>query len=126
MSVSSNLLKKTINRMKGYIYGLYKNNDENDIFYIGATTNPAGRLISHKQKYPYHIFYCTIQMSILEEVEFNDIKELRTLENYWIQQFVAWGFKLSNYNLGYGKDTRLMQLYNNNYNDVPVIMWPYV
>lgn len=105
--------------MTGYIYGLYKNNDENDIFYIGATINPSARIIAHRCTFPFYIFNSRIELVIIEEFEFENKKDLNLLEAYWIQQFVAWGFSLKNYNLHYGKDVRLIKKYieieNGNY-----------
>jgi len=89
---------------------LYKNNDENDIFYIGSTVNPKTRILGHTVDIPYNVYNCRIEMSILEEVEIDTRRELFKLEWYWIQQFVAWGFKLTNYNLHYSVNVRLLKM----------------
>lgn len=92
--------------MKGYIYCLWDKN-ENDIFYIGATVNPKNRLIGHRSSnIEYYINennnYSSrkkdrnVNMSIIDEIEFKERKELGAVEDYWIHQFMAWGFTLQN------------------------------
>lgn len=91
--------------MKGYIYSLHAKS-ENDIVYIGATFNPIGRQTAHRNNFPYYWYDCYLTMSIIEEVEVKDRRELLNCEAYWIQQFFAWGFKLRNYILYFGVDVR--------------------
>ena len=112
--------------MKWYIYGLYKNNDENDIFYIGRSRNPAKRIIDHRQKFPYYVFDCRIQFVTIDEIDCESIEEIDKLETYWIQQFHAWGFKLSNYNLKYGFDVRHLLWMNDIDNNRESIGRPFV
>lgn len=89
--------------MIGYIYNL---SEKNDIFYVGCTINPSKRLKIHNYKFRYYESYggmCYLKknfkgvtMDIIEEIEFKEYKELFRLENYWIHQFIAWGFELTN------------------------------
>lgn len=76
--------------MKGYIYTLSYETESN-LFYVGSTTNPKGRLQSHRTKFGY-----LTRMDIVEEIEFNDIDELLLLEKFWNDQFKQWGFSLKN------------------------------
>jgi hypothetical protein len=94
--------------MKGYIYSLHTKT-EDEVFYVGATVNPNGRVTSHRCRYPYYKFDCRIGISIIEEIEIERWDDLKMHEQYWIQQFVAWGFELQNYNLYYGFDVRRLQ-----------------
>lgn len=104
--------------MIGYIYNLY-GKTKADIFYVGSTVNPKSRLRQHRTNFPFYIFDCRINLSIIEEVEFTIHKDLVKQEMYWIQQFTAWGFELRNYCLGYGKDTRwikkMIEIENDDY-----------
>lgn len=96
--------------MIGYIYFLSAKT-ETDIFYVGSTVNPSTRIISHRNKYPFWVYGCRIQLNILEEIEFNDRRELLKHEIYWIHQLTALGFRLTNHNFYCGKDIRLIQQY---------------
>ena len=96
--------------MTGYIYTLH-GKTENDIFYVGATTNPKQRQSSHRVNFPYSKYGCHITLSILEEVSKEDFYLLRRIEAYWIQQFIAWGFYLENYQLHYGFDVKILANY---------------
>lgn len=88
--------------MKGYIYNLM----DKDIFYVGCTINPTERLKNHNLRFKYYetnggMCYLKknfkgVSMEIIEEIEFEDYKELFKLETYWIHQFIAWGFDLIN------------------------------
>jgi hypothetical protein len=92
--------------LTGYVYTLW-NNDESDVFYVGATTNPSERLTAHKQRakvwdisvkskvMPMGINY---NMTIIEEIEFEieDRSQLYDAEKYWIGKFLSYGFKLKN------------------------------
>jgi hypothetical protein len=75
--------------MKYYIYTLSQNNV---IFYVGKTTNLKTRLSNHRTVYGYNV--------VLEEVD--NVEDWKFWENYWIQQFKQWGFKLINQNEGGG------------------------
>lgn len=89
--------------MKGYIYNL---KEKGDIFYIGATTHPESRLYTHNNRFKYAEFHgglcClkknfkSVEMEIIEEVDFDNYTQLFAIENYWIHQFIAWGFELIN------------------------------
>lgn len=76
--------------MTGYIYFL-SYEVESNIFYIGATTNPPGRLKSHRTKFGY-----LTSINIIEEIDFTDKLQLIRLEEYWNSQFKQWGFVLKN------------------------------
>lgn len=89
--------------MIGYIYNLH---DKGDIFYVGCTVNPYTRIQNHNNRLRCHPdamgvhhakkhFKC-VEMEIIEEVEFTEYKDLYAIENYWIHQFIAWGFELLN------------------------------
>jgi len=76
--------------MIGYIYTLSYETEEN-LFYVGSTTNPKGRLQSHRTKFGYNT-----TMFIVDEIQFNHKDELILLEIFWNWQFKSWGFKLKN------------------------------
>lgn len=82
--------------MIGYIYSLHRET-ESDIFYIGATISPLKRQSSHKSNFKH-----SLTLSVIEEIEIDNLKELRPIESYWVQQFRTWGFKLVNRELFYG------------------------
>ncbi|MEJ7830937.1 MAG: GIY-YIG nuclease family protein [Segetibacter sp.] len=94
--------------MKGYIYTLHGKTPL-DIFYVGCTTNPKARKRNHVTNFPYYINDCWNTFSIVEEIEIKNRAELHKLERYYIQQFVAWGFKLVNYALCYGHNVRMLE-----------------
>jgi hypothetical protein len=96
--------------MIGYIYTLH-GKTENDIFYVGATTNPKKRHYAHRVNFPYYKYDCDVTLSIIEEVSGDDFYLLRRLEAYWMHQFIAWGFALVNYQLSLGFDLRLRSKY---------------
>ncbi len=88
--------------MKGYIYSL---SDENGVFYIGCSTQPELRAKAHKNSSRYFdeklnrfIEYDSFEfkMEIVDEINFKFRQELIELEDYWINQFKQWGFKLKN------------------------------
>lgn len=76
--------------MIAYIYTLRKYNS-NDIFYVGATKSLKQRLTEHQTSYKQKLI-----IEILEEVKFTKKKDLVICENFWIEQFRQWGFKLEN------------------------------
>lgn len=66
---------------------------DNIPFYVGETSKTLKkRLNDHKRKYGNHI-----KIELLEEVE-----DWRFWESYWIYQFKAWGYILTNKNNGGG------------------------
>lgn len=87
----------------GYIYVLWDKN-ENDIFYVGSTVNPTSRLAAHKtdnRTYDDRLNRVNIKersfnMSIIDEMEFQEKSELCHLEAYWYHQLIQWGFSLTN------------------------------
>lgn len=73
------------------IYFLHKG--DNIPFYVGETSQPLTyRLSHHKRKLGFKLY-----IELIEEVE-----DWRFWETYWIQQFKAWGYKLTNKNAGGG------------------------
>jgi len=91
--------------MTGYIYSLH-GKTEKDIFYIGSTINPIKRQKAHRTNFPYYKYDCVVTLSIIEELDEDRLWELSKLEAFWVQQFIAWGFKLVNYHLFYGFNVR--------------------
>lgn len=94
--------------MIGYIYALY-DKDENDIFYIGSSLNPAMRSVYHRTHDVEYIWdekeddYVRCRKSdnnfnflIIDEINFSDRNQLFSMEIYWIHQFATWGFNLRN------------------------------
>lgn len=89
--------------MTGYIYSLA---EKDDIFYVGCTVNPYGRLQAHNLRFGFHEYdggfgfrkkhFKGLEMEIIEEIEFTNYRELFRIEKYWIRQFNAWGFELIN------------------------------
>ena len=66
---------------------------DNIPFYVGETSKSLKkRLNDHKRKYG-----SKIDIELIEEVE-----DWRFWESYWIYQFKAWGYKLTNKNSGGG------------------------
>lgn len=76
--------------MKGYIYTL-SYETENNLFYVGSSTNPKSRLQSHRTKFGYNT-----TMSIVDDVEFINKDDLLRLEIFWNDLFKQWGFNLKN------------------------------
>lgn len=111
--------------MVGYIYNLW-DKDESDIFYVGSTINPKQRLMAHNSAINYSEHETDIitnrkpstkyGMDILEEIEFEESRELLVKEAYWINQMIAWGFNL--------KNTRLYKTLDFNYNTYSITQVP--
>ena len=79
--------------MKVYIYCLF---DENGVpLYIGKTKN---NLILRERQHQKKLMK---QISIIE-LDNVDNNEWKFWEEYWIEQFKAWGFSLLNQNKGGG------------------------
>jgi hypothetical protein len=89
-----------------YIYGL-KCPISGEIRYIGKTNDIKRRLRSHiresKKDGNKRYVYCWIKSLIketkkphIEIIDVVDINEWKFWEMYWISQFKAWGFKLTN------------------------------
>lgn len=79
--------------MKNYIYCLFDIND--NVIYVGKTKlRLEQRLKAHIKKLNENLYIYE-----LDCIENND---WRLWEEYWIQQFKAWGFKLLNKNKGGG------------------------
>ena len=68
--------------------------DPNKI-YIGKTKN--SRKNNHKKTYGQNIIY-----TYIDEIDSLDKKYWKPLEQYWIEQFRQWGFKIMNKNKGGG------------------------
>lgn len=90
--------------MTGYIYSL-DNEVTKEPIYIGSTKDPKMRLTSHVSLSKYSPLYMyklilergiKIEMNIIEEIEFDNKKDLTRVEKYWIEQFTQWGFSLMN------------------------------
>lgn len=89
---------------KTYIYTLSNHNGE--VRYVGKSNNPIERNISHisesKRKvntYKNNWINNLLkngQYPIMEIIDEVDISEWQFWEKYWISQFKAWGFKLTN------------------------------
>jgi predicted GIY-YIG superfamily endonuclease len=76
--------------MKTYIYCLF---DETNIpIYIGKTTDKSlsTRLSSHKKRLNKNV--------TIAEIDCIDTTEWKQCEQFWIEQFRQWGFKLMNIN----------------------------
>ena len=69
-------------------------NDPNKV-YIGKTKD--SRFSSHKRTYGKDIIY-----TYIDEIDSLDKKYWKPLEQYWIEQFRQWGFKIMNKNKGGG------------------------
>lgn len=91
--------------MKGRIYTLSCSVMMN-VFYIGCTTKElSARVIGHNSSKKRHGTNVYRYMSdnniipiieIIEEVECEYRSELMKLEEFWIEQFRQWGFRLKN------------------------------
>ena len=107
--------------MKTYIYTL-EHPITNEIRYIGKTNNPKRRLhhhwvVGHKLKTKLSSWLKSLKklklkpiMTIIDETD----SDWEQLEMYWIAQFKAWGFKLTNHTDGgegsYGGGNGIMYL----------------
>jgi len=78
--------------MKYFIYYLHKG--DNIPFYVGKTKNLKNRISGHRIKYGLD--------TIIEELEAVSQEDTNIKEEYWINQFKSWGFKLANRNKGGG------------------------
>lgn len=89
-----------------FIYTLSTEEEPNNIRYVGKTDNPKDRRERHTQ--PYYLNEGTYKanwlkseikkgntpiLNVIDEVPY---KEWEYWESYWIEQFIAWGFKLTN------------------------------
>lgn len=90
--------------MKGYVYAL-ASKQEDKIYYIGSSINPQLRLTQHMCYYRIMdektLDYIPSDkkdfiLSIIEELDFTERKELLDAEIFWIHQFYQWGFTLKN------------------------------
>jgi hypothetical protein len=72
-----------------FIYYLEK---DNNIFYVGKTTDPVKRKHKHRQTYGKFV-----TLNVIDEVE-----DWKFWETYWIHQFKTWNFNLMNQNNGGG------------------------
>lgn len=76
-----------------YIYVLFKDNVP---FYVGKTFDPEKRFHVHMERFGYNI-----EIEIIDDMYID--RRLRHknnyLEQYWINQFTAWGFDLANISL---------------------------
>jgi len=93
--------------MKTYIYILQDPLTE-EVRYVGKSNNPKRRYQSHlwdKPKVKYYSYYWIQSLlkkglkpilTIIDETENN----WQELEQYWIEQFICWGFRLTNITKG--------------------------
>jgi predicted GIY-YIG superfamily endonuclease len=91
--------------MIGYVYTLAC--EKGNIFYVGATNNLESRLYSHNQlalsgsqRKAYAFIRknkIKVVLEVIEEVQYNDRKELLRCEMFWIDQIRSWGFTLTNW-----------------------------
>ena len=89
--------------MKTYIY-ILQDPITQEVRYVGKSNNPKRRYTSHlcdKPKVKYYSYYWIQSllkkglkpiMTIIDETD----HDWQQLEKYWIGQFKAWGFKLTN------------------------------
>jgi hypothetical protein len=77
-----------IQDMKNIHYIYYLHYGDNIPFYIGKTNNPSSRKNGHKHKLKQNIELVVIDQSNNED--------WRWMEEFYIQIFRSWGFKLSN------------------------------
>jgi hypothetical protein len=77
-----------------FIYELSKNGIP---FYIGKTKNPYSREDNHKLKHGKDI-----EFNIIDSVNSFSKEKWKPLETFWIVQYKAWGFDLTNGNNGGG------------------------
>ena len=89
--------------MKTYIY-ILQDPITQEVRYVGKSNNPKRRYTSHlcdKPKIKYYSYYWIQSllkkglkpiMTIIDETD----SDWQQLEKYWIGQFKAWGFKLTN------------------------------
>lgn len=72
-----------------YIYLVENINNNPFNVYIGKTK--GSRKNKHKQKYGPQISY-----TVIDEIDSLDYKKWGPLEDYWIKQFIVWGFNVVN------------------------------
>lgn len=89
---------------KYYIYTLNSHID-NSPLYVGVTRNISQRLSRHKANIknfntPIYRYYRSINttpiIEILEVIECCNLREAQWQEDFWIEQFLWYGFKLLN------------------------------
>lgn len=77
-----------------YIYTLWLR-DENDVFYVGISISPESRFKQHSIN--AKTFNAKIGYSIIDVIQCDPLSRLHLkMEQYWISQLTAWGFKLTN------------------------------
>lgn len=77
-----------------YIYLITNIDNDPNTIYIGKTKNNT-RESNHKRRFGSQIIF-----NYIDEVDSLNYKEWMPLESYWIEQFIAWGFKVINKNKG--------------------------
>lgn len=92
--------------MIGYIYTL-SCPKSNTVIYVGSTMNSiehrAAQHVSDSKIYNYPILKYIRNngivpiIEVIEECKVKNRKSLYEIENYWIDQFRQWGFKLHNH-----------------------------
>lgn len=99
-----------------FIYTLINPNN-NEIFYIGCTYDMERRLKQHINDATYYsrkplksyfdMMNCIPLIEAVDEVLVSEWEDAMIVENYWIDQFRQWGFRLMNntYNLSKQKSS---------------------
>jgi hypothetical protein len=85
-----------------YIYLVTNCYNNSGSVYIGKTTQQRERKAKHKQTYGE-----TIEFTIIDQVDSFERTAWKPLENYWIEQFIQWGFNVQNKNVGGNGPTHL-------------------
>ena len=79
------------------IYSL-ANPETGNIFYIGATFNPKAMIIAHTRTFGFIPVMEVVEVYSRNSyhAEGDTTPTIDETEAYWIRQFTAWGFKLTN------------------------------
>lgn len=78
-----------------YIYLVENCYEDPNKVYIGKTKNPAKRKNDHCETFGYNIIY-----TIIDEINSLKKEDYIPIEQYWIHQFINWGFIVLNKNEG--------------------------
>lgn len=107
--------------MKHYIYTL-SNPITNEVRYIGKTNNISKRYSAHikdnSKSYKSSWIKSLLNNNVLPIIEileeFDNEIDCYESEKYWIEQFINWGFRLTNLQIGgIGGNSDLLKLNNN-------------
>ena len=78
-----------------FIYTL-SHPDTKEVVYVGSTYLPESRKYAHKKRYSFIPVFEILE--VIKNVRTGDRMGVYETETYWIHQFKAWGFKLTNIN----------------------------